>query len=336
MLLSNWKKNIFSFMFIFLGEWSGLLRRGDGVFASRDHALDASHAERMNARFRLLTWCWKRVPERCKWAVVAFRQFSATTVIGAWFAQYAFSMLITAALLAALFLMPATPTRDAGIAGGGAETDAENAFVLVDASSMSAARAGGGSVGGETTNAPTDEDLPALTRDELAAVASEFASEELTQSRLDAFAWIEACGQISAAGGDGAFGTAGLHGASLAGGPGGFDAGGFSFAGFESGKFGGSKSGRLGGAVTFMPEPLYPELARREGREGVVELAVVVDASGRARSVDVERSSGHADLDDIARSTVLRQWRFQRATTGANRECVVQVSFDLRRSRGRG
>lgn len=55
--------------------------------------------------------------------------------------------------------------------------------------------------------------------------------------------------------------------------------------------------------------PVYPEGAADAGIEGTVILRVAVDASGRATDVQVEKSSGHAALDESARSTA-REWRF--------------------------
>jgi TonB family protein len=89
---------------------------------------------------------------------------------------------------------------------------------------------------------------------------------------------------------------------------------------------------RFGGGLSaaFMPDPLYPEPARRERREGVVELAVGVGAHGRADWVGVAHSSGHADLDEAARNVVLRRWRFHHGGQAA-RECVVRITFSLDR-----
>lgn len=61
------------------------------------------------------------------------------------------------------------------------------------------------------------------------------------------------------------------------------------------------------------PPPPYPSLAQRRGWEGDVLLRVHVDAGGRAREVEIVRSSGHALLDRSARDQVLQRWRFHPA-----------------------
>jgi protein TonB len=58
------------------------------------------------------------------------------------------------------------------------------------------------------------------------------------------------------------------------------------------------------------PEPTYPALARRRRQEGVVLLAVLVDAAGRPESVEVQSSSGFASLDDAAVAAV-KDWEFE-------------------------
>ena len=48
------------------------------------------------------------------------------------------------------------------------------------------------------------------------------------------------------------------------------------------------------------PKPVYPESARREGREGRVVLRVLVDDQGRSKSSRINRSSGSEALDRAA------------------------------------
>lgn len=57
------------------------------------------------------------------------------------------------------------------------------------------------------------------------------------------------------------------------------------------------------------PPPLYPRLARRMGRQGLVLLEVFVSASGTAEEVKVANTSGHEILDEAALKAV-RGWRF--------------------------
>jgi periplasmic protein TonB len=58
------------------------------------------------------------------------------------------------------------------------------------------------------------------------------------------------------------------------------------------------------------PEPTYPALARRRRQEGVVLLAVLVDAAGRPETIEVQASSGFASLDEAAVAAV-RDWEFE-------------------------
>jgi protein TonB len=54
------------------------------------------------------------------------------------------------------------------------------------------------------------------------------------------------------------------------------------------------------------PQPRYPAESKRSGEEGLVVLRVLINEIGRAARIDVERSSGHARLDDAARQAVQR------------------------------
>lgn len=61
------------------------------------------------------------------------------------------------------------------------------------------------------------------------------------------------------------------------------------------------------------PAPRYPRRALMAGDEGRVLLRVFVDATGTPVDVQIERSSGHRDLDRAAREKVLAEWRFRPA-----------------------
>jgi periplasmic protein TonB len=52
------------------------------------------------------------------------------------------------------------------------------------------------------------------------------------------------------------------------------------------------------------PAPRYPTESRRLGEEGMVLLRVVIDESGRANRIEIQRSSGHSRLDDAALEAV--------------------------------
>ena len=60
------------------------------------------------------------------------------------------------------------------------------------------------------------------------------------------------------------------------------------------------------------PRPAYPEIARREGREGRVLLRVLVDDQGRTKTVEISSSSGSEALDRAAAEAVKR-WHFHPA-----------------------
>lgn len=79
------------------------------------------------------------------------------------------------------------------------------------------------------------------------------------------------------------------------------------------------------------PGPDYPYLSRRAREEGVVVLRVLVSTDGRAKTLEIEDSSGHRRLDDAALKTV-KQWRFVPASqAGAPLEAwvLVPVTFQL-------
>jgi len=78
--------------------------------------------------------------------------------------------------------------------------------------------------------------------------------------------------------------------------------------------------------VLYAPNPPYPPAARREGREGMVELLVLVDGRGRAKRAEVSRSSGHDDFDESARNTVMTRWQFP---ARENELQIVRVVFTL-------
>ncbi len=73
---------------------------------------------------------------------------------------------------------------------------------------------------------------------------------------------------------------------------------------------------RFDAAYLSNPAPPYPGASKRMGEEGRVLLRVQVGADGRPTEVSIARSSGFARLDDIARETVLRSWRFVPARQG--------------------
>ncbi len=82
------------------------------------------------------------------------------------------------------------------------------------------------------------------------------------------------------------------------------------------------------------PSPDYPREALRRGAEGVVQLQILVDASGRPQEVRIHRSSGHRDLDQAALRHVLRHWTFQPAMRDGRAvpaTGIVPIAFRLDR-----
>ncbi|WP_211871544.1 energy transducer TonB, partial [Neoroseomonas terrae] len=83
--------------------------------------------------------------------------------------------------------------------------------------------------------------------------------------------------------------------------------------------------------------PDYPEDARRRGQEGVVRLALRVNAEGLVTNAAVEESSGVPSLDRAAMEAA-RRWRFRpamRAGMPVAATLTTAVHFRLSDSRGR-
>jgi protein TonB len=81
------------------------------------------------------------------------------------------------------------------------------------------------------------------------------------------------------------------------------------------------------------PSPAYPAMSRKLGEEGTVLLRVLVSATGDALNVELDRSSGHARLDDAARRAV-RKWRFVPARRGEQAVdgwALVPITFSRKR-----
>jgi len=78
------------------------------------------------------------------------------------------------------------------------------------------------------------------------------------------------------------------------------------------------------------PGPLYPESARRDGREGRVLLRVLVDDQGRAKTVEVNTSSGEEVLDRAA-AEAIKRWRFHPARYGDQAiESWIRIPIEFR------
>lgn len=82
------------------------------------------------------------------------------------------------------------------------------------------------------------------------------------------------------------------------------------------------------------PGPTYPPSSRRKREEGVVRLRVQVSAEGAPNQVQLERSSGSADLDNAALDIVRKRWRFvpaQQAGKPVSAWVIVPLEFSLTR-----
>jgi protein TonB len=80
-------------------------------------------------------------------------------------------------------------------------------------------------------------------------------------------------------------------------------------------------------------DPVYPPSEVRGGHEGLVRLRILVDERGRARDVQVAKSSGYVGLDNAAVKAV-RRWEFSPATRDSNPLAMwteVSVVFRLDR-----
>lgn len=81
------------------------------------------------------------------------------------------------------------------------------------------------------------------------------------------------------------------------------------------------------------PAPAYPPLSRRLGESGKVLLRAQVLPSGKAGTVEIQRSSGSARLDAAAQKAI-QSWRFVPARQGDNALAswvIIPIVFNLER-----
>lgn len=81
--------------------------------------------------------------------------------------------------------------------------------------------------------------------------------------------------------------------------------------------------------------PVYPTAARRNGYEGTVVLEILVDAGGRVRDLQVQKTSGHSVLDQSAVRTV-SGWLFEpelRFGIPVTSRVKIPITFKLEASR---
>lgn len=79
------------------------------------------------------------------------------------------------------------------------------------------------------------------------------------------------------------------------------------------------------------PAPAYPEQSRKNREEGVVLLAVDVDAAGRPKEIHIKNGSGYTLLDESALNTV-RRWKFEPAKIGSLKvesKVEIPIRFQL-------
>lgn len=82
------------------------------------------------------------------------------------------------------------------------------------------------------------------------------------------------------------------------------------------------------------PAPNYPRGALQRQIEGTVLLQVLVGIDGRPLEVTVSQTSGNRELDEAARSQILKRWSFRPAMkNGQAVQAIglVPVAFSLRR-----
>jgi protein TonB len=82
-------------------------------------------------------------------------------------------------------------------------------------------------------------------------------------------------------------------------------------------------------------KPPYPPLSRRLGHEGVVLLKLTVSPLGIITAVEIENSSGYADLDRTAAQWVKLHWRYRPATIAGHpvtSTAEASVRFNLKDS----
>lgn len=82
-------------------------------------------------------------------------------------------------------------------------------------------------------------------------------------------------------------------------------------------------------------KPPYPPISRRLGHEGMVLLKLTISPLGIITAVDIENSSGYADLDRMAAEWVKTHWRYRPATVAGHpvtSTAEASVRFSLKDS----
>ena len=80
------------------------------------------------------------------------------------------------------------------------------------------------------------------------------------------------------------------------------------------------------------PKPLYPNVARKRGMQGIVLLSVGITEEGNVESINILQTSGFKILDRSAVNSV-QQWRFIPAKQGEKNissELEIPIRFTLK------
>lgn len=83
--------------------------------------------------------------------------------------------------------------------------------------------------------------------------------------------------------------------------------------------------------INRMIHPIYPKSARRQNREGTVQLKVYILENGEIGRIELFESSGSSDLDEAAIDAV-KKWRFNPASkngTPMRHAAVIPIHFTL-------
>ncbi len=114
--------------------------------------------------------------------------------------------------------------------------------------------------------------------------------------------------------------------------------------GVAGGAPGGKPGGRLGGhgddvfrldqvavapSVLNAVQPVYPEIARARGQQGVVVVQAIIDRGGGVEDGSVKVLESHPPFDDAA-LTAFRQWRFKPGRDGSGSAVRVIVQQPIR------
>ncbi len=87
------------------------------------------------------------------------------------------------------------------------------------------------------------------------------------------------------------------------------------------------RSGASPGTCIRCNQPAYPTQARKDKREGEVEVSVDIDADGNVLTAVVVKTSGHEDLDRAAMNGV-RNWKFS-SGEGEIKGKLIVIEFNL-------